>query len=80
MKNKGVKQLIISELISNGMDFNLSPFQISDSQARMLAEYAKQIGYREPKDGYFCRGRAFFCHLQKIYKADRLLQSDLKNL
>lgn len=80
MKNKGIKELLIVELISNGMDFNLSPFQISDSQAGMLAEYAKQVGYREPKDGYFCRGRAFFCHLQKIYKADRLLQSDLENL
>lgn len=80
MKNKGVKQFIISELIANGMDFNLHPFQLSVSDVSVLTDYARQVGYREPKDGYFCRGRAFFCHLQKIYKADRLLQSDLNNL
>lgn len=79
MKNQGLKQMLIVELISKGFDFNKSPFQVSDSQARILADYAKQVNYREPKNGYFCRGRAFFCHLQKIYKADRLLQSDLEN-
>ena len=80
MKNKGIKQLLISELISNGMDFNLQPLQLSCSDVRILAEYAKQVGYREPKNGYYCRGCAFFAHLQKIYKADRLFQSESKIL
>lgn len=73
MKNQGIKQLLIVELISQGFDFNLSPFRLTYSQKNILADYAKQIGYRKPKNSYFCLGGCFFEHLQKIYLKDRLL-------
>ena len=80
MKNQGIKQLIISELIAKGIDFEADPFQLSNTEKSLLAEYAKGCKYRRSKPSYFGIGGAFFLHLQKIYKADRLLQDDFKNL
>ena len=80
MKNKGLKSVIISELISKGVDFEESVFGLHHSELSALAEFAKECKYRKPKNSYFGLGGAFFLHLQKIYKADRLLQSDLNNL
>lgn len=80
MKNQGIKQVIITELIAAGINFDGSPFELSGSEKTLLADYAKQVGYRKPRGSYFAIGGAFFLHLQKIYRADRLLQDDLKNM
>lgn len=79
MKNQGIKQLIISELIAKGIDFNKDAFGLSGTEKTMLADYAKECKYRRSKTSYFGLGGSFFLHLQKIYKKDRLLQQDLNN-
>ena len=63
MKNQGVKQLIICDLVSKGFDFNCSPFELSTQQSLQLATIAKTMKYRRPKNSYFSLGRAFFAHL-----------------
>lgn len=78
MKNQGIKQLIISELIAKGLDFNKDAFQLSGTEKTMLADYANECKYKRPKTSYFGIGGAFFLHLQKIYKADNLLKTDLQ--
>ena len=78
MKNKGVKQLIICDLIAGGLDFNKNAFELSTSEKTMLAERAKECNYKRPAASYFGLGGAFFLHLQKIFRSDRLLQEDLK--
>ena len=78
MKNQGLKQVIISECIAKGIDFEKDAFQLSSTEKSILSEYAKECKYRKPVNSYFCIGGAFFLHLQKIYKADRLLQTDLQ--
>lgn len=80
MKNKGIKRLIICDLITKGLDFELDAFQLSNTDKILLADAAKECKYRKPKNSYFGLGGSFFLHLQKIYKSDRLLQDDLKNL
>lgn len=77
MKNKGLKQLIICDLIASGLDFDKGPFQLSNSELTLLAERAKECKYKRPAGSYFGLGGAFYLHLQKIYKNDRLLQMDL---
>lgn len=68
MKNQGIKQIIISECIAKGIDFEQDAFQLSSTEKSILSEYAKECKYKRPKNGYFCTGGAFFLHLQKIYK------------
>lgn len=80
MKNQGIKQLIISELIAKGLDFNKDVFQSSGTEKTMLADYAKECKYRRPKTSYFGLGGSFFLHLQKIYQKNRFLQQDLHNI
>jgi hypothetical protein len=80
MKNQGLKHIIISECIAKGLDFEKDAFQLSSTEKSILSEYAKECKYRRLKNSYFGLGGSFFLHLQKIYKADRLLQNDLKNL
>lgn len=77
MKNQGLKHIIISECIAKGIDFGKDAFQLSSTEKSILAEYAKECKYKRPKTSYFGIGGAFFLHLQKIYKADRLLNTDL---
>lgn len=80
MKNQGIKQLMIAELIAKGIDFNLSAFDLHNTELTMLADYAKECKYKRSKTSYFGPGGSFFLHLQKIYKKDRLLHQDLNNL
>lgn len=79
MKNQGIKQLIISELIAKGINFEAGPFQLSNTEKSLLAEYAKECKYRRSNTSYFGLGGSFFLHLQKIYQKDRLLQQDLND-
>ena len=72
MKNKGIKQLIICDLISKGVDFNQDAFQLSSTVKNLLADAAKECKYRKPETSYFGLGGAFFLNLQKIYQKDRL--------
>lgn len=72
MKNQGIKQIIICELISKGVDFNKDAFQLSSTEKSLLADAAKECKYRRPKNSYFGLGGSFFLHLQKLYKKDRL--------
>lgn len=78
MKNQGIKHIIISECIAKGIDFEKDAFQLSNTEKSILSEYAKECKYKRPKTSYFGIGGAFFLHLQKIYKADILLKTDLQ--
>ena len=80
MKNQGIKQVIITQCIAAGINFEGSPFELSGRECTILADYAKQVHYRKPRGSYFAIGGAFFLHLQKIYRSDRLLQDDIKAL
>lgn len=73
MKNQGIKQIIICDLISKGVDFNKDAFQLSSTEKSLMADAAKECKYRKPKTSYFGLGGSFFLHLQKIYQKDRLL-------
>lgn len=78
MKNRGIKQMIICELIGKGFDFEKDVFALSSGESAILSEYAKEVKYKKPKNGYLSTGKHFFLHLQKIFQADRLIQEDLK--
>lgn len=78
MKNRGIKQMIICELIGKGFDFEKDVFTLSFQESAILSEYAKEVKYKKPKNGYFSTGKHFYLHLQKIFQADRLIQEDLK--
>lgn len=71
MKNTDVKQLIINDLVKQGFNFNRSPFELSTSESLLLESLAKGVKYRPPKNCYFSRGRAFYAHLQNIYRANK---------
>lgn len=78
MKNLSFKKYIIEVLQFKGIDFEKDAFQLSGTEKSILAEYAKECKYKRPKTSYFGIGGAFFLHLQKIYKADDFLKTDLR--
>jgi hypothetical protein len=68
MKNVKIsKEEAMNLAINEGIDFALSPFQISISDKTYLSELAKRCGYKKSKTSPFSTGSAFFVHLQKMY-------------
>lgn len=60
------KIMLINELKSKGFDFGKGVFELSFSEKSMLSDYAKEFGYKKPKNSYVGLGGAFYEHLKKL--------------
>lgn len=66
------RSMAIEEIRNNGIDIRANVFTLSISQLGIIADIAREFGYRKPKNANGSTGRYFFESCKRFYLKERI--------